>query len=212
MYYILLIDGSQMLQDPSKRRYWNFEFVVPQSDYKLPSWFINQSSTASITIKLDPNRANSELIGVAMVFCFRANSSVEDDFWCEIRDGSGKYWKTTVALNVEQSRTSDHLFLHYNSCENVFKTELDTHGLSLLTSLDTHGLSLLTSLDTHGFSLPTSWDTLEFSFFSARDKRCSSCEPCGVRLVYEEDIKELKEITNKYINDQKDVQSSHSRR
>ena len=198
---MLLIDGSQMLQDPSKRRYWNFEFVVPQSDYKLPSWFINQSSTASITIKSDPNRANSELIGVAMVFCFRANSSMEDDFWCEIRDDSGKYW--TMALDVEHSRTSDHLFLHYNSCENVFKTELDTHGLSLLTSLD---------MDTHGFSLPTSWDTLEFSFFSARDKRCSSCEPCGVRLVYEEDIKELKEITNKYINDQKDVQSSHSQR
>ena len=185
MYYILLIDGSQMLQDPSKRRDGDFEFVVPQSDYKLPSWFINQSSTASITIKLDPNRANSELIGVAMVFCFRANSSVED-FCCKISDGSGKYWQeTTIDLGVAQSRMSDHLFLHYNSRRNVFKGKM---------------------LE------PTSWDTLEFSFFSARDKHCSSCEPCGVRLVYEEDIKELKEITNKYINEQKDVQSSHSQR
>ena len=189
MYYKFLIDGSQMLQDPSKRRDLEFEFVVPQSDYKLPSWFINQSSTASITIKLDPNRANSELIGVAMVFCFRANSSMKDDFWfwCKIRDGSGKYWETTIKLGVAQSRMSDHLFLHYNTCINFFKGKM---------------------LE------PTSWDTFGFSFFSFSfiDKDCSSCEPCGVRFVYEEDIKELKEITNKYINDQKDVQSSHAQR
>ena len=180
----MLIDGSQMLQDPSERRDWNFQFVVPQSDYKLPSWFINQSSTSSITIKLDRNWANSELIGVAMVFCFRANSSMVDDFWCKIRDGSGKYWQTTIGLDVSQSRMSDHLFLHYKRCELFYN-----HGARELRSRDTL--------------------ELEFSFFS---DRCSSCEPCGVRLVYEEDIKELKEITNKYINDQKDVQSSHSQR
>ena len=186
MYYILLIDGSQMQQDPSKRRDLKFEFVVPQSDYKLPSWFMNQSSTASITIKLDPNRANSELIGVTMVFCFRANSSMKDDFWCKIRDGSGEdRGRTRIHLDVAQSRMSDHLLLLYKSCENVFRGQM---------------------LE------PTSWDTLEFSFSNHLHKHCSSFEPCGVRLVYEEDIKELKEITNKCINDQKDVQSSHSQR
>ncbi|KAF3447863.1 hypothetical protein FNV43_RR08569 [Rhamnella rubrinervis] len=37
--------------------------------------------------------------------------------------------------------------------------------------------------------------TPEFSFRNA-DEHCSSCGPWGVRLVYEEDIKELEEITN----------------
>ncbi|KAF3447673.1 hypothetical protein FNV43_RR08376 [Rhamnella rubrinervis] len=57
--------------------------------------------------------------------------------------------------------------------------------------------------------------TFEFSFRNA-DEHCSSCGPWGVRLVYEEDEEELKEITSKYSNyqspHQNDVQSSHSQR
>ncbi|KAF3447700.1 hypothetical protein FNV43_RR08403 [Rhamnella rubrinervis] len=90
---------TRFLEDHFIRFYQDFKIVVPhQSDDELPSWFINHSKTASISIKLDPN------------------------------------W-------------------HYN---------------------------------------------------------CSSCGPWGVRLVYEEDIGKLKEITSRYINDQKDAQSSHA--
>ncbi|KAF3447679.1 hypothetical protein FNV43_RR08382 [Rhamnella rubrinervis] len=125
---------TRFLQD-TYRSSINFEFVVPQSDYALPSWFINQSSTASISIKLDPNCRNRVLIGFAMVFCFRANSSEEDNFSYNIRG-------------------------------------------------------------------------------RVNDEHRSPCGPWGVRLVYEEDKEDLKEITSKYYNDQsthqKDVQSSHS--
>ena len=179
------IDGSQILQDPSKRVCLDFKFVVPQSDNELPSWFINQSLTASISIKLDPNWRNRELIGFAMVFCFRANSSTEDKFSCNIRVRCSKNWENWE-VGVIESRMSDHLFLLYSRCENT---------LVCIKQLE-----------------PSSCDTLEFSFLGAYDEHCSSCGPCGVRLVHEEDIEELKEITNKYINDQEDAQSSHSQR
>ncbi|KAF3447865.1 hypothetical protein FNV43_RR08571 [Rhamnella rubrinervis] len=140
---------SRFLQDPYNRRQQRFKFVVPQSDHnELPSWFINQSSTASVTIKLDPNW-HSELIGVAIVFCFRANPYTEDELSCNIGVGCSINWKTLPTMKMG---FSPHAYgVHY-----------------------------------------------------------SSCGPCGVRLVYEEDIEELKQVTSQYNNDQKDVQSSHS--
>ncbi|KAF3457355.1 hypothetical protein FNV43_RR02012 [Rhamnella rubrinervis] len=177
---------TRFLQDPSKRRNGDFQFVVPQIYNELPSWFINQSPTASITIKLDPNWRNTELIGFAMVFWIQAKCSLDDYFYCKIRSpSSSENWETTVNAGVIGSRLFNHLFLLYSGCENVLK------GMKQLQ--------------------PPSWpDTLEFSFFNARNKQCSSCQLCGVRLVYEGDIEELKEITSKFNNDQKDVQSSQS--
>ena len=95
-----------------------------------------------------------------------------------------------MKVDVIESRMSDHLFLLYSRCENT---------LVCIKQLE-----------------PSSCDTLEFSFLGAYDEHCSSCGPCGVRLVYEEDIEELKEFTSKYNKDQspdqKHVQSSHSHR
>lgn len=177
-----------MLQDHSKRRE-EFKFVVPQSDHQLPAWFINQSSMASINIKLDPNWHDSKLLGFAMVFCFTANSST-DGFYCDISVGSSKKWETTMTVDVIESRMSDHLLLLYRPCQDILE------GIKQLE--------------------PPSCDTLEFSFHCGHDQEdCSSCGPCGVRLVYEEDIENLKEITSKYNNEsphQKDVHSSHSQR
>ncbi|KAF3447869.1 hypothetical protein FNV43_RR08575 [Rhamnella rubrinervis] len=177
----------RFLEDPHKRRgNLDFRFVVPQRDNKLPFWFINQSSTGSISIKLDPNWRNSELIGVAMVVCFPANSSTEENFSCNIRICGSENWETTMEMGVIGSRISGHLSLLYRSCNDT---------LERIQHLE-----------------PQSCDTLEFSFLSADDEHSVSCGPCGVRLVYEGDIEELEDITSIYINDQKDVQSSHSQR
>ncbi|KAF3449659.1 hypothetical protein FNV43_RR10390 [Rhamnella rubrinervis] len=173
----LQIDGSQMLQDPFEN-YPEFRFVVPHSDKELPSWFINQSPTASISIKLDHQWRSRKLIGVAMVFCSRANSSPEDNFPRKIRV-CGNIWRSTKQLGVIDGGMSDHLFLLYIS-NSPFQDRFYNSAFS-------------------------AGDCLEFSFLGSGGS-------CGVRLVYKEDIQELKEITSQYYNDQKDVQSSHSQR
>ncbi|KAF3439599.1 hypothetical protein FNV43_RR17877 [Rhamnella rubrinervis] len=161
---------SSLEVDPSERRYEDFKFVVPQSDNELPSWFINTSLTASISIKLDPSWCNSELIGFAMAFCFGANSSKEDNFSCRIRVPGSEYWETTMEVGAIKSRMSDHLCLLYSPCEDT---------LEFIQQLD-----------------PQSLGTLEFSFLGASDKHGLSCGPCGVRLISEKDIEELKILTS----------------
>ncbi|KAF3448134.1 hypothetical protein FNV43_RR08845 [Rhamnella rubrinervis] len=86
--------------EDSERRYQDFRFVVPHSDDELPSWFINQSLAASINIKLDPNWcSSSELIGFAVVFCFRANSSLKIISlaiyaYAAVKETKFGYWKS----------------------------------------------------------------------------------------------------------------------
>ncbi|KAF3448851.1 hypothetical protein FNV43_RR09566 [Rhamnella rubrinervis] len=176
------------LEEDSERRYQDFRFVVPHSDDELPSWFINQSLAASINIKLDPNWcSSSELIGFAVVFCFRANSSPKDNFSCYIRVRGGERDQIWV-LEVTKRKMSDHLYILYSPCK--------------YSSESTEQLE------------PPSCDAIEFSFSGPDDDEDCSCGPCGVRWVYEEDIEDLKEITSIYNNDQspdkKDAQSSHS--
>ncbi|KAF3449650.1 hypothetical protein FNV43_RR10381 [Rhamnella rubrinervis] len=166
---------SRFLQHLSTRiDSWEFRFVVPHSDKKLPSWFINQSPTASISIKLDPNWHSRKLIGIAMVFCCRANSSPEDSVPRLVSVCGREIWGFTRQLGVIDSPISDHLFLLYTP----------------------------NSPYVGGYDFGVS-DCLEISFLDC-------CGSCGVRLVYEEDIRELEEITTQYFNEQKDVQSSHS--
>lgn len=173
-----------MLQDPYKRR-CEFQFVIPQSDHQLPAWFIEQSTTPSIRIKLDPNRERfGELIGLAMVFCFGANSSM-DTFFCDVRISRSKNWKDnwlrhTIYLQSIESRRSDHLLLLYRH-----RDELPNRCIQHLES--------------------ESFDTAEFSCYSGsfRGERCGGdgclCGPFGVRLVYEKDIEDLRKITRSYI-------------
>ncbi|KAF3447862.1 hypothetical protein FNV43_RR08568 [Rhamnella rubrinervis] len=94
----------------------NFKFVVPQSDYELPSWFINQSPTPSNGIKLHP-RGHGKLMGVAVVFCFRA------DFSCDIIVNKKESFMT-IRMDVTESGTSDHLFLLYRKTG-----EFDAHTI-----------------------------------------------------------------------------------
>ncbi|KAF3447860.1 hypothetical protein FNV43_RR08566 [Rhamnella rubrinervis] len=89
---------------------------------------------------------------------------------------------------------TDHIFLLYSPCEQILNY--------------TRVVGRQSSCDTLEFSFLRDYDD-EFSLH-AYGVHYSSCGPCGVRLVYEEDIEELKQVTSQYNNDQKDVQSAHS--
>lgn len=163
-----------------------FRIVLPflhhRSDDELPSWFIKQSSTATINVKLDPNRRNNELIGFAMAFCSGANS-LGNDFFCDIKVGCCKNWNTThnvhtIYLGGIKDRCSNHLFIQFSGHRHFPK--------GFIQQLES-----------------PSYDTLEFSFYMTsiygRRDVCS-CGPCGVRLVYEEDRENLSEIISNYTN------------
>ncbi|KAF3439597.1 hypothetical protein FNV43_RR17875 [Rhamnella rubrinervis] len=147
---------SRFLEDPRERRNVDFKFVVPQSDNELPSWFIDTSTTASISKRLDPNWRNSELIGFAMVFYCRADSSTKDKFSCNIKVCGSENCETTMDVGVIESRMSDHLFILYSRCEVILEN---------IKQLE-----------------PPSCVTLEFTFLRACDRHRSSCCPCGIRL------------------------------
>ena len=106
------------MQCLSNRR-WDFKIVVPllhpRCDLQLPAGFIKTSSTPSVSIKLDPNRSNNEIIGVAMVFCL-APSSPGDYSHCHIRVGINNIPNHTEEVHIISNQIAhslDHLVLYY---------------------------------------------------------------------------------------------------
>lgn len=148
--------------------------VHPQSDQELRAWFINQSWTTSISVKIDPTPRKNKLIGFAMVF-YTGVSSSGKDFFCDIRVGRSKSWNIykevyAIYLGTIKRTMECHLFLHFWALDRIQQ----------LRSPDC--------------------DTLEFSFYTNKQDGFS-WGPFGVRLVYEEDVENLKEIISNYIND-----------
>ncbi|KAF3449633.1 hypothetical protein FNV43_RR10364 [Rhamnella rubrinervis] len=124
---------SRFLEEyPSEMGNQYFDIVVPQSDNELPSWFINQSSTALVGMKLD-SIWRSELMRFAMVFCLRANPFVQEKFSCVIRVRCGEYWDElfSMELGLVKIRMSDHLFLLYGPpqfpLERISQLELQSY-------------------------------------------------------------------------------------
>lgn len=150
-----------------------FPLLHPRFDHKLPAWFIQQSSTATAIIRLDPYRRNEKMIGLAMVFCSAANSSNED-FYCTIRlrhktgYDSGYY---NAYLGRFKGRRSDHVFVHY----------LGRNVLPFIKELKS-----------------ASCEKIEFMFYSSDGLDTNFCGPCAIRLVYEKDRKKLNEIVGDY--------------
>lgn len=180
--------------------YLKFQMILPGNE--LPAWFIEQSSTTSISVKLDPNCYKRELIGLAMALCFRPNSLTEY-LSCELRvchkNSESSMEARAIYLPSIKSRKSDHLFLCYRN-----RFELPSEWIQQLES-------------------SSSCTTLEFSFdakhsaiYTKNTDDDTFCGPCGVRLVYEEDIEMLNKVINEFCNnneslDQVDEHSSHSK-
>lgn len=176
---------------------WKFQMIVPGNE--LPAWFIKQSSTTSICVKLDPNCYERKLKGLAMALSFRPNSLTEY-LSCDLRvchkNSESSMEARTIYLPNIKSRKSDHLLLCY---QNRF--ELPSEWIQQVESSN-------------------SCTTLEFSFqtkhsaiYTKNTDDDAFCGPCGVRLVYEKDIEMLNKVTNCNNNeslDREDEHSSHS--
>ncbi|TYI03635.1 hypothetical protein ES332_A11G353600v1 [Gossypium tomentosum] len=193
------INGRQLIMafpNPSK----TFDIIIPGSE--IPEWFSQQKSGFSIKIPLPINlRKDSQWIGVASCYSF-----VNNDASCDIEvvdceafiycrnseeascngsifqgrnrrqiDWSG--W--LVGKRFNEPIMKDHLFLRYWPRNKLYPISMeDKYG-----DCETNNLWTTDCLD---------WkcDELELSFIKSSVK----VKKCGVRIVYEKDLEEVKEL------------------
>ncbi|TYG47758.1 hypothetical protein ES288_D11G366600v1 [Gossypium darwinii] len=146
-----------------------FTIVMPGSE--IPEWFSQQKNDSSIKI---PLRKDSQWIGVASCCIFINNDASRDD---EI-DGSG--W--LVGKRYNEPIMKDHLFLRYWSRDKLYPISMeDKNG-----HCETNNLWATDCLD-------QKWDELEVCFTHLFEYR-PKVKKCGVRIVYEKDLEEIKEL------------------
>ncbi|TXG74756.1 hypothetical protein ES288_1Z013600v1 [Gossypium darwinii] len=193
------INGRQLIMafpNPSK----TFDIIIPGSE--IPEWFSQQKSGFSIKIPLPINlRKDSQWIGVASCYSF-----VNNDASCDIEvvdceafiycrnseeascngsifqgrnrrqiDWSG--W--LVGKRFNEPIMKDHIFLRYWPRNKLYPISMeDKYG-----DCETNNLWTTDCLD---------WkcDELELSFIKSSVK----VKKCGVRIVYEKDLEEVKEL------------------
>ncbi|XP_017629071.1 TMV resistance protein N-like [Gossypium arboreum] len=176
-----------------------FDIMMPGSE--IPEWFSQQKSDSSIKI---PLRKDSQWIGVASCCTFINNDASRDDedigcsafIYCRnseqascdgsiVRrrncrqiDGSG--W--LVGKGFNEPIMKDHLFLRYWSREKLYPISMeDKYG-----HCETNNLWATDCLD-------QKCDELEVSF-AWPSGRSVKVKKCGVRIVYEKDLEEIKEL------------------
>ncbi|KAK8329879.1 hypothetical protein V6Z12_A11G355800, partial [Gossypium hirsutum] len=173
-----------------------FAIFMPGSD--IPEWFSQQKSDSSIKIPLPKD---SQWIGVASCCIFINNDSSRDDesiSSCAYinfrnseqasRDGSifrGRNRRMISGTTgwVVRPLMKDHLFLHYWSRDKLYPIYMEyKYG-----HCETNNLRATDCLD-------HKCDELELSFSDLDVEDNAKVKKCGVRIVYEEDLEEIKEL------------------
>ncbi|KAK8272730.1 hypothetical protein V6Z12_D11G354700 [Gossypium hirsutum] len=176
-----------------------FDIMMPGSE--IPEWFSQQKSDSSIKI---PVPKDSQWIGVACCCIFVNNDASRDDehigcgafIYCRNSkeascngaifrgrnriqiDGSG--WM--VGKSYNEPIMKDHLFLRYWSRDKLYPNSMeDKYGHCL-----TNNLWATDCLD-------QKWDELEVSFAHPIESSVK-VNKCGVRIVHERDLEEIKEL------------------
>ncbi|KAB2006491.1 hypothetical protein ES319_D11G349400v1 [Gossypium barbadense] len=168
---------------PKSRKFFAdgfFDIMMPGSE--IPEWFSQQKSDSSIKI---PLRKDSEWIGVACCCIFVNNdaSRNKESISC---NGSRVFrgrncrpidWRNRwVGRYFRKPIMKDHLFLRY--------FPRDKYG-----DCETNNLWTTDCLDQI-----CDEPELSFSTFFGPNYRCVKVKKCGVRIVYEKDLEEMKEL------------------
>ncbi|PPD66866.1 hypothetical protein GOBAR_DD36259 [Gossypium barbadense] len=182
----LLKEHIKALQN--SRKYFDdgfFDIMMPGSE--IPEWFkwfSQQKSDFSIKIHLPINlRKDSQWIGVACCCIFVNNDASRGDEFisCEGSIFRGRNcrricWRNRwVGRYFDKPIMKDHLFLRYFPRDQLYPISLeDKYG-----DCETNNLWTTDCFDQIG-------DELELSF--------NDVKKCGVRIVYEKDLEEMKEL------------------
>ncbi|KAL1075324.1 hypothetical protein V6Z11_D11G353600 [Gossypium hirsutum] len=176
-----------------------FTIVMPGSE--IPEWFSQQKSDSSIKI---PVPKDSQWIGVASCCIFINNDASRDDevincsaFICcrnsEQASCDGSIFRgrnrrqidwsgRLVGKRFNEPIMKDHLFLRYWSRDKLYPISMeDKYG-----DCETNNLWATDCLD-------QKWDELEVSFAHPFEGS-AKVKKCGVRIVHEKDLEEIKEL------------------
>ncbi|TYG47811.1 hypothetical protein ES288_D11G371700v1 [Gossypium darwinii] len=177
---------------PNSRKWFAngfFDIMMPRSE--IPEWFSQQKSDFSIKIPLPINlRKDSQWIGVACCCIFVNNDASRHNevIGCKGSIFRGRncrriYWRNQWASqSFDKPIMKDHLFLRYFPRGHLYPISLeDKYG-----DCETNNLWTTDCLDQIG-------DELELSFNGPNDG-CVKVKKCGVRIVYEKDLEEMKEL------------------
>ncbi|KAG4177320.1 hypothetical protein ERO13_A11G298300v2, partial [Gossypium hirsutum] len=166
-----------------------FDVIMPGSE--IPEWFSRQTGGSSIKIPLPLNIQNdSQWIGVAGCCIFvNDNASRDEEFiicraviHCrksgQVDESDWLGW--LLGKQNNQPITKDHLFLRYWSRDKLYPFSLEDES-------ETKNLSTIDCSEQE-------CNELELSFTNPIGKRNAKVMKCGVRIVYEKDLKEIKEL------------------
>ncbi|KAG4123278.1 hypothetical protein ERO13_D11G316600v2 [Gossypium hirsutum] len=195
------INAVMLLKEHIKAVQWfdrsdSFKIIIPGSE--IPEWFSQQKSDSSIKIPLPINQLwkDSQWIGVACCCIFVNNdaSMHDESIGCGVNiycrnseqascNGSIFRGRNYELINwsgwgLDEPIMKDHLFLRYWSRDNFYPSLEDEYDDCETTNLWT----------TH--CLDPKCDELEVSFRESSVK----VKKCGVRIVYEKDLEEMKEL------------------
>ncbi|KAH1084184.1 hypothetical protein J1N35_023945 [Gossypium stocksii] len=180
---------------PNSRKWFEngiFEIMMPGSE--IPEWFSQQVSDSSIKIPLPINlRKDSEWIGVACCCIFVNNdaSRNNESISCDGSIFRGRncrpiYWRNQwVGRKFNTPIMKDHLFLRYFPRDQLYSFFLeDKYG-----DCETNNLWTTDCLDQICDELKLCFNT-EFG----PDNPCVKVKKCGVKIVYEKDLEEIKDL------------------
>ncbi|KAH1084178.1 hypothetical protein J1N35_023939 [Gossypium stocksii] len=180
---------------PNSRKWYEkgiLDIMMPGSE--IPEWFSQQKSDSSIKIPLPINlRKDSEWIGVACCCIFVNNdaSRNNESIHCYGSIFRGRNcrlidWRYRwIGRTFDKPILKDHLFLRYFPRDILYPCSLeDKYG-----DCETNNLWTTDCLD-------QICDELELSFNDefGPDDHCVKVKKCGVRIVYEKDLEEIKEV------------------
>ncbi|KAG4123203.1 hypothetical protein ERO13_D11G312036v2 [Gossypium hirsutum] len=180
-----------------------FDIIMPGSE--IPEWFSQQTSDSSIKISLPINlQQYSQWIGVASCCIFVNNDASRDEeyigcgayIYCrnsEQASGNGSIfrgrnprridWRSwLLGKRFNQPILKDHIFLRYWSRDKLYPFSLEDK----FCDCETNKLWATDCLD-------KICDELEVSFVDRFGHR-ANVKKCGVRIVYEKDLEEIKEL------------------
>ncbi|KAG4123253.1 hypothetical protein ERO13_D11G315785v2 [Gossypium hirsutum] len=160
------------------------DIMMPGSE--IPEWFSQQKSDFSIKI---PVPKDSQWIGVACCCIFVNNDASRDEYiCCDESIFQGRNCRSIyqwVGQRFDKPIMKDHLFLRYFPHDQLYPFSLeDKYG-----DCETNNLWTTDCLD-------QLCDELELSFsaeFGPGDPFIK-VKTCGVRIVYEKDLEEIKEL------------------
>lgn len=164
-----------MLQDPPDPSK-RFEIVLPGNG--VPAWFSHQSLGPSLNLELHPNWCHNKWMGISLSVCLVAGGF--SGIYCDIRINGQDWGFGRLKCPIKSSVKSDHLWLLYLPRDMYFRAEWQNNFGRIEVSFKVGAME------------DENYPNMYFG-------------KCGIRLVHEQDVEDLKNHSCIEFSDEDDV-------